>query len=55
MALGIGDAGKEMRIPLGVVSIGGLLVSTIFTLFVIPAFFYLSSGKKKKSRVEKLT
>ncbi|MFC2084406.1 efflux RND transporter permease subunit [Bacteroidota bacterium] len=52
MALGIGDAGKEMRIPLGVVSIGGLLVSTIFTLFVIPAFYFLSSKRKKKVEPE---
>ena len=54
MALGIGDAGKEMRIPLGVVSIGGLLVSTIFTLFVIPAFYYFSSARKKLKKAEKL-
>ncbi len=46
LALGIGDAGKEMRIPLGVVAIGGLLVSTILTLFVIPAFYYLVSKAK---------
>ncbi|MBU2492603.1 MAG: efflux RND transporter permease subunit [Bacteroidetes bacterium] len=46
MAIGIGDAGKEMRIPLGIVSIGGLLVSTVLTLIVIPAFYYLTSAKK---------
>ncbi len=46
LALGIGDAGKEMRIPLGVVAIGGLIVSTILTLFVIPAFYYLVSKAK---------
>jgi hydrophobic/amphiphilic exporter-1 (mainly G- bacteria), HAE1 family len=54
MALGIGDAGAEMRMPLGVVSIGGLLVSTILTLFVIPAFFYITSGKKAANKVQKL-
>ena len=53
LALGIGDAGKEMRIPLGVVAIGGLLVSTILTLFVIPAFYYLVS-KAKVHTVEKI-
>ena len=53
LALGIGDAGKEMRIPLGVVAIGGLLVSTILTLFVIPAFYYLTS-KAKVHTVEKI-
>ncbi len=46
LALGIGDAGKEMRMPLGVVAIGGLLVSTALTLFVIPAFYYVTSKNK---------
>jgi len=46
MAVGIGSAGVEMRQPLGVVSIGGLLVSTILTLFVIPAFYYLFAKVK---------
>ncbi|MBP9583568.1 MAG: efflux RND transporter permease subunit, partial [Ignavibacterium sp.] len=46
LALGIGDAGKEMRMPLGIVAIGGLLASTVLTLFVIPAFYYLTSSSK---------
>ena len=46
LALGIGDAGKEMRMPLGIVAIGGLIVSTILTLFVIPAIYYLTSKAK---------
>lgn len=46
MALGIGEAGKEMRIPLGVVSIGGLIASTVLTLFIVPAFYYITSRKK---------
>jgi HAE1 family hydrophobic/amphiphilic exporter-1 len=49
LAMGIGDAGKEMRIPLGVVAIGGLTASTILTLYVIPAFYFIVSktgGKK---------
>jgi len=46
MALGIGAAGKEIRIPMGIVSIGGLIVSTLLTLFVIPAFYYMTSGTK---------
>lgn len=52
MALGIGDAGKEMRIPLGVVSIGGLLVSTALTLFVIPSFYYITSRKHKEGVIK---
>jgi hydrophobic/amphiphilic exporter-1 (mainly G- bacteria), HAE1 family len=52
MALGIGDAGREMRIPMGVVAIGGLMVSTVLTLFVIPAFYYVTSkaGIKVKTK-----
>ena len=48
MAIGIGDWGKEIRQPMGVVSIGGVIVSTVMTLFVIPALYYLISGKGKK-------
>lgn len=46
LALGIGAAGAEIRMPLGVVSIGGLIVSTILTLVVIPALYYLTSKSK---------
>ncbi|MCW8806451.1 MAG: efflux RND transporter permease subunit, partial [Ignavibacteriaceae bacterium] len=46
LAIGIGDAGKEMRMPLGIVAIGGLIASTILTLFVIPAIYYLTSKAK---------
>ncbi|MFC2130853.1 efflux RND transporter permease subunit [Bacteroidota bacterium] len=45
MAMGIGDAGVEMRQALGIVSIGGLISSTGLTLFVIPAFYYLFAWK----------
>ncbi len=47
MAMGIGDAGKEMRIPLGIVSIGGLVASTVLTLYVVPAFMYITTRNKK--------
>jgi len=51
MAMGIGDAGAEMRQPMGVVSIGGILASTILTLFFIPALENaLVSGKEKKKK-----
>jgi HAE1 family hydrophobic/amphiphilic exporter-1 len=48
MAIGVGDWGKEIRQPMGVVSIGGIVVSTILTLFVIPALLYLTSRKTKR-------
>lgn len=47
MAVGIGSSGKEMRMALGVVSVGGLIVSTILTLIVIPAMVYLFTRIKK--------
>jgi HAE1 family hydrophobic/amphiphilic exporter-1 len=43
MALGIGSAGAEMRQPLGIVSIGGLIVSAVLTLIVIPTLYNLFS------------
>jgi HAE1 family hydrophobic/amphiphilic exporter-1 len=49
LAVGIGSSGVEMRQPLGVVSIGGLVVSTVLTLFVVPAFYYIFEDRKKKS------
>ena len=48
MAMGIGESGAEMRIPLGIVSIGGIIVSTLMTLYVIPAMFYLTTKKYHK-------
>ena len=52
MALGIGSAGKEFRQPIGVVSIGGLIVSGILTLYVIPAIFQLVHREKKVVEVK---
>ncbi len=46
MALGIGSSGVEFRQPMGLVSIGGMVVSTIMGLFVIPAFYHLFSKSK---------
>jgi len=47
MAMGLGDAGREIREPMGIVAIGGLVVSTFLTLFVIPAIYDLTSREKK--------
>ena len=41
MAMGIGAAGAEMRQPMGIVSIGGLVASMFLTLLVIPVLFQL--------------
>ncbi|MCL2062835.1 MAG: efflux RND transporter permease subunit [Candidatus Cloacimonetes bacterium] len=47
MALGMGDAGKEFRQSMGVVSVGGLIVSTILSLYLIPALSYVTTKIKK--------
>ncbi|HES59493.1 MAG TPA: efflux RND transporter permease subunit, partial [Caldithrix sp.] len=46
MAIGFGSSGVEFRQPMGLVSIGGMLISTTMGLFVIPAFYYLFSKSK---------
>jgi multidrug efflux pump subunit AcrB len=40
MALGIGE-GSETNLPLARAVIGGLTVSTVFTLFLVPALYSL--------------
>lgn len=50
MALGVGEAGREFRQPMGVVSIGGLVVSGVLTLLVIPAVYNLFSGRQKMEK-----
>ena len=44
IALGLG-AGAESRIPMGVAVIGGLLVGTVLTLFVVPAMSSLLASR----------
>ena len=51
MALGIGASGAELRQPMGIVSIGGILSSTILTLVVIPAALNLI-GKSRTAKEE---
>ncbi len=46
MAMGIGASGAEMRQPMGVVSIGGLVASTILSLIVIPILYNMISKRK---------
>lgn len=50
MALQIGEAGKEFRAPLGIVSIAGLISATFLTIFVIPAFYFVFSKEKNLSK-----
>ena len=53
MALGIGSSGREFRQPMGIVSIGGLIVSAVLTLIVIPSIYYLTTREKKKEKSAK--
>jgi multidrug efflux pump subunit AcrB len=45
MALALSE-GSEQMAPLGRAVVGGLLLATLATLFVLPAFFCLFSGRK---------
>jgi HAE1 family hydrophobic/amphiphilic exporter-1 len=47
MALGIGASLAEMRIPMGVIVIGGIVSSTIMTLWLIPALEYLLTRRAR--------
>jgi multidrug efflux pump len=51
IALGLG-AGAESRIPMGVAVIGGLVLGTFLTLFVIPAMCsFLTSTRGREQRL----
>ncbi|HRY56504.1 MAG TPA: efflux RND transporter permease subunit, partial [Spirochaetia bacterium] len=47
MALGLGASGAEMRQPMGVVIIGGIVSSTVFTLFLLPALEILVTRRSR--------
>ena len=50
MALGIGE-GSEMWQPMGIAIIGGLTVSTLLTLLVVPTVYTsMAASKLKRSR-----
>jgi HAE1 family hydrophobic/amphiphilic exporter-1 len=46
MALGIGASGAEMRQAMGIVTAGGIVSSTLLSLFLIPALENLTVGKR---------
>ncbi len=52
-ALGLGS-GAEIRRPMGIAVIGGLVLSTVLSLIVVPAFYVVSDklgAKRKKAKV----
>ena len=46
MALGIGTAGAEYRIPMAIIQIGGMMTSTVLTLFLIPGLYLIAHRDK---------
>jgi HAE1 family hydrophobic/amphiphilic exporter-1 len=50
MALGIGESLAEMRQPMGIIVSGGIISSTIMTLWLIPALEFVLKGKTKTRR-----
>jgi hydrophobic/amphiphilic exporter-1 (mainly G- bacteria), HAE1 family len=42
--------GAEFRRPLGIIILGGVAVSTLLTLFVVPAAFYQFERKRYQQR-----
>jgi HAE1 family hydrophobic/amphiphilic exporter-1 len=53
MALATSE-GSEMWIPMGIVVIGGLLVSTIVTLIVVPVLYAIMSRHGERDKEEKV-
>jgi HAE1 family hydrophobic/amphiphilic exporter-1 len=49
LALGIGASGVEFRQPMGIVAIGGLVVSSVLTLIVIPSILNLATRSKRSA------
>ena len=48
MAIGMGEGG-EQNAPLGRAVVGGLLVATAATLFVVPCLFAMAHGRKERT------
>ena len=52
LAIGIGE-GAELRAPMAVAVIGGLLTSTVMSLAVIPSLYYVFESMKNRFKTEK--
>ena len=52
MAFGIGE-GSETWQPMGVSVVGGLLMSTIITLFIVPSLYAMLEGSKERRALRK--
>ena len=47
MAMGLGE-GSEIWQPMGISVVGGLLVSTLLTLFIVPSLYAMLEGRKER-------
>ncbi|MGF1670363.1 MAG: efflux RND transporter permease subunit, partial [Balneolaceae bacterium] len=52
IALALG-AGAESRMSMGIAVIGGLLIGSIFTLYVIPAIYSYFASEKEMIEIDK--
>jgi multidrug efflux pump subunit AcrB len=54
LPLVIGDSvGQETRTPMGLTIIGGSIVATVFTLFVVPALYQILAAFESKKTIHK--
>jgi HAE1 family hydrophobic/amphiphilic exporter-1 len=49
-----GGSGSELRMPMALTVTGGLLVSTFFTLILIPVLYHLFESNREKRRLRRL-
>lgn len=54
LAIGIGE-GTEINQPMGIVVIGGLISSTLLTLYVIPVIYSLFDRETRRSAKEPIS
>ena len=50
MAMAYGDSGESMQ-GLALVDVGGLVASTVLALLMLPGYYLLMSGRRKKKAV----